>query len=146
MLRFCLTSAGLCGAMAVLFGAYGAHSLPEVHGGASELADRLHWWQTATSFLWTHALAFLACAALPSRLHSRWLRGAVAAFALGLIVFSGSLYAMACTGDRSLGRLTPFGGVTLALGWLSLAVAGLRAPRKGACAPLEKRTRSSEGP
>ena len=43
-------------------------------------------------------------------------------------VFSGSLYALALTGHRGFGAITPFGGFAFLLGWLAVAVAALRAP------------------
>lgn len=55
----------------------------------------------------------------------------MAAFALGIALFSGSLYAMALTGNRAFAPVTPFGGVLLLVGW-------------GACAALRTRDRSEE--
>jgi uncharacterized membrane protein YgdD (TMEM256/DUF423 family) len=45
----------------------------------------------------------------------------------GIVLFSGSLYALALGAPKGLGALTPFGGIFLILGWLALAVAMLRA-------------------
>jgi uncharacterized membrane protein YgdD (TMEM256/DUF423 family) len=56
-----------------------------------------------------------------------WLRSAGALLLAGIILFSGSLYALALGAPRALGVLTPFGGIALVLGWLALVVALLRA-------------------
>jgi uncharacterized membrane protein YgdD (TMEM256/DUF423 family) len=47
-------------------------------------------------------------------------------FALGTLLFSGSLYALALTGVRALGAVTPFGGVAFIAGWIALALSALR--------------------
>jgi uncharacterized membrane protein YgdD (TMEM256/DUF423 family) len=49
--------------------------------------------------------------------------------AIGILLFSGSLYALAISGTRILGAITPFGGVAFIAGWLLLAYESLRAPR-----------------
>ena len=48
---------------------------------------------------------------------------------LGLILFSGSLYAMAMTGQRFLGVITPFGGVSWLIAWAFLILAAFRLPQ-----------------
>jgi uncharacterized membrane protein YgdD (TMEM256/DUF423 family) len=49
------------------------------------------------------------------------------AFQVGILLFSGSLYAMTLSGVRALGAVTPFGGVALLVGWACVALAALRA-------------------
>ena len=75
------------------------------------------------------AYALLLCGALAPRLGGRWLTAAAALFAVGVLLFSGSLYALTLIGSRGLGIITPIGGTAWLLGWLALAVAAWRAPR-----------------
>jgi uncharacterized membrane protein YgdD (TMEM256/DUF423 family) len=100
----------------VALGAFGAHALaprltPELHQ-AFETGQRHHL---------LHAVGLLAVAWASTR----WPGGVVAAagalFVVGTVLFSGSLYLLAITGQRWLGAVTPFGGVAFLLGWLALA-------------------------
>lgn len=113
---------GLAGASAVLLGAFGAHALRDaldVRG--SEL------WHTAVSYHFWHALA-LAIAAMVATGRPR--RIAIPAFAIGIVVFCGSLYALALGAPRWFGAITPLGGVAFIVGWIALgvALAGRKAP------------------
>ena len=103
----------LAGASGVLLGAFGAHAL-RGHLDASAMS----WWQTAVQYQLWHALA-LALAVHAERGRAR--RWAVFAFAIGIVLFSGSLYAMALGAPRWFGAITPIGGLALIGGWLWLA-------------------------
>lgn len=102
----------------MVLGAFGAHALK-----ARLSADALSVWQTAVQYHFWHALALLATAQLPGA----WARAARWCFVTGVVLFSGSLYALALDAPRTLGMITPFGGTTLILGWVALAIAALRA-------------------
>ena len=103
---------GLAGASAVLLGAFGAHALRGVlDARGAEL------WHTAVTYHAWHALA-LAVAAGLGRGRSR--RIAMAAFVVGIVLFSGSLYALALGAPRWVGIITPFGGLAFVAGWLAL--------------------------
>ncbi len=105
-----LVTAGLLGAIAIALGAFGAHGLKDKLALIPEAAG---WWQTATFYLLTHAVAIGAIAArsaLPARL-----------WAAGSVIFAGTLYAMALGGPRWFGAITPIGGSMLIAGWLVLA-------------------------
>ena len=105
-----LVSAGILGAIAIALGAFGAHGLKDKLALIPEAAG---WWQTATFYLLTHAVAIGAIAArsaLPARL-----------WALGSAIFAGTLYAMALGAPRWFGAITPIGGSLLIAGWLVLA-------------------------
>jgi len=106
---------GAAGASAVLLGAFGAHALRGVlDGQGREL------WHTASQYHFWHALALtLACLLPPARAR----RIAVAAFASGIVLFSGSLYALALGAPRWCGAITPLGGLAFIAGWIALAVA-----------------------
>lgn len=80
-------------------------------------------WQTAVQYHFWHALALLA---IP-QLAGAWAKTAGWLFITGVLVFSGSLYALALGAPRALGMVTPLGGAALILGWLAFAVAAIRA-------------------
>ncbi|MBA2079097.1 DUF423 domain-containing protein [Rhodanobacter sp. PCA2] len=107
--------AGLAGASAVLLGAFGAHALR----GTLDPAHR-ELWHTAVEYHAWHALALVAATGLGS---GRAGRCATAAFALGIVLFAGSLYALALGAPRWVGIVTPFGGVAFVAGWIALGLA-----------------------
>jgi uncharacterized membrane protein YgdD (TMEM256/DUF423 family) len=76
-----------------------------------------------------HALALLAVAWAITRWPGRAALYAGALFIAGIVLFSGSLYLLALTGERSLGAITPFGGVAFLAGWACLAWAASRSSR-----------------
>ncbi|HYK11118.1 MAG TPA: DUF423 domain-containing protein [Gemmatimonadales bacterium] len=107
---------GLCGGLAVLAGAFGAHGL---RGRLSP--DLLSVFETAARYQMYHALALVAVALLLERRPSTPLRVAGWCFAGGTVVFSGSLYLLALTGTGWWGAVTPLGGLALLVGWGFLA-------------------------
>ena len=105
-------------AIAVAFGAFGAHALK---GRVAPEAVAL--WQTGVEYHAWHALGLLATATL--MLHfadRRTLRYAAGLFAAGIVLFSGSLYALALGAPRAFGAVTPLGGVAFIAGWIALAL------------------------
>lgn len=105
---------GLAGASAVVLGAFGAHALRDVlDARGSEL------WHTAVQYHFWHALALGLAVFLGGR-GARW---AALAFALGIVLFSGSLYALALGAPRWCGAITPLGGVAFIVGWIALGLA-----------------------
>jgi len=119
-------AAGL-GFSAVALGAFGAHGLTTWLAGLVDGAQRLEWWKTAAQYHLTHALAVgLAAGVCGETRAGRW---ACLAFVAGVLLFSGSLYAMTLTGARWLGAVTPIGGLCLLTGWLLLGVAALFSSR-----------------
>lgn len=103
--------AALLGATAVAAGAFGAHALR----GAVP-AERLATWQTGASYHLVHAVVLYVLALSPT---PRPLSFGL--FTAGVLLFSGSLYALVLLDVPALGAVTPLGGVTFILGWLSLA-------------------------
>ena len=99
---------GIAGASAVLLGAFGAHALRDVLD-----AEQHELWHTAVDYHVWHALA-LALAVGTG--HGRGRRVAVVAFVLGIVLFSGSLYALALGAPRWTGIITPFGGIAFVVG------------------------------
>jgi uncharacterized membrane protein YgdD (TMEM256/DUF423 family) len=106
----------LLGFLAVGLGAFGAHALQDREGFNKPI------WETAVHYQMFHAVALLF-AGLASEVFGLKYRSAVTlCFAGGCVVFSGSLYALAVTGIRVLGAITPIGGVLFLLGWILLAI------------------------
>ena len=128
--RTFLIASGLLGAAAVGLGAYGAHGLEALIDGAPEAAKRLGWWRTGVSYHLPHAVMLAVCATLTARRPSKAVTLAAVGFTLGVLLFSGSLYAMTLGAPRWLGAITPLGGLSLIVGWLGLAASALP-PRTG---------------
>lgn len=120
--RIVLTLAAALMFAGVAAGAFGAHALK-----ARLTPDELAIWQTAVQYHVWHGIGLLATGLL--LLHrpdsvalgvSGWL------FVAGIALFSGSLYALALTGARGLGALTPVGGIAFLGGWAAMAWAAWR--------------------
>lgn len=110
-------------ALAIVLGAFGAHALK------SRLTpDLLAIWHTAFEYHLAHSLGLvLVGLAGIHRADSRWLQASGWLMLAGIVLFSGSLYAMSLSGVRALGAITPFGGMAFILAWVLFAVATLRA-------------------
>lgn len=118
--RWLVVGALLAG-IGVAAGAFGAHAL-----GDRLPPDLLDVFETAVRYHLVHALALLVVGlAVELRPHRLW---DVAAwlFAGGILIFGGSLYALALTGVRWLGAITPIGGVCFLAGWVTVALAAFR--------------------
>lgn len=115
--RGVLAIAALLGAAAVLLGAFGAHALRDT---LDEHALAI--WRTAVEYQFWHVLATVGVALLARDGASTCLRIAAVAFVAGIVLFCGSLYALALGGPRLVGVITPFGGVAFVAGWIALAV------------------------
>ncbi len=110
----------LSAGISVAAGAFGAHALR-----ARVSPDLLAVFETAARYQMYHALGLVAAAWATERAPGAaawagWL------FVAGTVLFSGSLYALALSGVRALGAITPFGGIAFIAGWIALAVAALR--------------------
>jgi uncharacterized membrane protein YgdD (TMEM256/DUF423 family) len=109
--------------LAVALGAFGAHALK-----TRLTPDDAAIWHTAVQYHGWHALAILACGLV---MQSRPEAGAVAVaawlFVAGVVLFSGSLYALALGAPRGIGAVTPIGGVAFLAGWAAFAWGAWRA-------------------
>ena len=113
--RGLLLVCAVLGFTGVACGALGAHAVKALG------PDRLAWWETGARYHLYHALAVgLLAAIVPARA-----KLTAALFVIGVVLFSGSLYALALTGTLALGMVTPFGGLCFLAGWLSLGAAAL---------------------
>ncbi len=113
--RFFVLSGALLSALAVAFGAFGAHALKSHFESAPHLAPVF---QTAVKYHMYHALALFVVAWVMNKWPIGNLPGYL--FLMGTLLFSGSLYALSITGIRWLGAITPIGGVAFLLGWCTL--------------------------
>lgn len=140
-LRWMAISGALLAAVGVGLGAFGAHGLEDglrQWGRESTLAKRLAWFDTAVKYQLYHAFAVIiavvlansptAPRALANSPPSAWFPAAGWLFLAGIVLFSGSLYAMTFGPDawRKLGMVTPLGGLAFIAGWIALAVAAWR--------------------
>ena len=120
MARFFLSIAAILAGLSVAGGAFASHALKE------RLSDRaLEIFETGSKYQMYHALALLAIGVLLSRseVASTLLNTAGFAFIAGVVLFSGSNYALSLSGIKWLGAITPLGGVAFLVGWGCLAVA-----------------------
>lgn len=109
-----LLLAALLGLTGVAAGAFGAHGLESRVG-----AEQLEWWNTGARYHQIHAVALLVVGWSAGG-WTPWKRRAAWCFVIGMLVFAGTLYAMALGGPRMLGAITPIGGLSLILGWASV--------------------------
>lgn len=108
--------AALWGFIAVALGAFAAHGLKN-----SLAPDLLAIFETGVRYQFYHVLGLLAVAWAIERGGGGPARAAGWCFVAGTLVFSGSLYALALSGLRWLGAITPLGGLAFLAGWLLLA-------------------------
>lgn len=119
--RFFIATAAILMFVGVAAGAFGAHGLKQMLS-----ADMLAIWQTAVTYQMVHGLGILALGIMLQQQDNALLRKAAWAMLAGVIIFSGSLYALALTGVRILGAITPIGGLAFLAGWAMLAWAAIR--------------------
>lgn len=107
----------LFGFTGVAAGAFGAHALKGSMAPALMSA-----FETAARYQLVHAVALVVTAFALEHRGSRPLEAACALFAIGIVLFSGSLYALSLLGAPQWGIVTPFGGLCLLAGWLCLGL------------------------
>ena len=107
----------ISGALAVALGAFAAHALKQRLDEHS-----LSIFETATKYQFYHTIALILTALLHRENQNPFAVWSCRFFVSGIIVFSGSLYALALLGSSHsyLGAITPFGGLMFILGWISL--------------------------
>jgi uncharacterized membrane protein YgdD (TMEM256/DUF423 family) len=113
-------------ALAVVFGAFGAHGLRDILDPYS-----MSVYQTGVSYHFFHALGMLAIpllakAGLVPEASAKW---AHRLLGIGILFFSGSLYVLALTGQTILGAVAPIGGTAFIAGWLALVWGSMQTPR-----------------
>lgn len=121
-----LISAALAALLAVAFGAFGAHGLKNMLSEADMAIYR-----TAVDYHMWHALGLALIGLLAERYpDARGFRWAGGAMMIGLLLFSGSLYALSLSGLRWLGMITPLGGLSFMAGWALMALTLLGMPKQ----------------
>ncbi|MBD2462044.1 DUF423 domain-containing protein [Oscillatoria sp. FACHB-1407] len=122
MAQIFMAIAAVLGGLSVAAGAFGSHALRE------RLSDRAaEIFEIATRYQMYHALALLLVGILLSRAETAQalLTGSGYAFIAGILIFSGSLYAISLSQIKVLGAIAPVGGLALMIGWGCLAIAAL---------------------
>ena len=122
MKRAGLGVAGLLGFSAVAIGAFGAHGL---RGRLSPAMLEIY--RTGALYHLVHAVAVLGIALAGERLRRG--RLILTLFTAGIVVFAGSLYALALTGVGALGAVTPLGGLLLLAAWALVALEAISASK-----------------
>jgi len=121
--KFFLAAGGVAALLAVALGAFGAHALK------SRIApEMLAVWHTGIEYHIFHALGLLAVGIVTTQLpESAPLKWAGWLMLAGIVLFSGSLYTLALSGERWLGALTPVGGLAFLAAWALFVVAAIKA-------------------
>ncbi len=126
-----LVFSGFSGAIAVAFGAMGAHFLKSKLDGISFTETNLLTFETAVRYQMYHSIAILAVCLLSDKYKTKLLSKAGYCFMAGIVCFSGSLYFLSLggllglTSIHWLGPITPIGGLFFIAGWVLLGMSGL---------------------
>lgn len=121
MARYWIIAGAVNGFLAVALGAFAAHGLKQ-----RVAPDLLAIFETGARYHMYHALALLAVGWVAVQAPSSLATAAAWCFLAGIVIFSGSLYALTLSGIRGLGAITPIGGTLLLVGWVLLAAAAAR--------------------
>ena len=129
MQRHWIFIGSVLGALAVGLGAFGAHGLAgflaERHAEEPDLlARRMDNWDTAALYQMHHSIVIVLVGLIGMFRRNKWLTIAGFSFLFGVLLFSGSLYALVLLEIPVLGAITPLGGIGFILGWLALAIGG----------------------
>ncbi len=115
-----ITAGALFAALAVILGAFGAHALKAVMA-----ADQLAVFETGVKYQFYHAFALIACGIIYGSFPAKQIKTSVTLFITGIVLFSGSLYAMTLLSTQGMsigpvGIITPIGGLCFIIGWILL--------------------------
>ena len=117
-----LSLGSISGALAVIIGAFGAHGLKD------KLTEHmLAVYKTGVEYQFYHTLALLGIGMLALHVESKLLVASGWSMVVGILLFSGSLYALSISGIKNLGAITPIGGLFFIMGWVLLTVTILKA-------------------
>lgn len=123
-----LTTGALLGALGVALGAFGAHALkPTLMANQS-----LETYELAVRYQFYHAFALLIIGLLMEKMKSKTLMSSSTSIVVGVVLFSGSLYALAFKTGTMIAFVTPIGGLFLIIGWVLLLISLLKAKTKKA--------------
>lgn len=113
---YLVIGAALAG-LAVVLGAFGAHGLKSVLS-----TQQLNTFEIGVRYQMYHSIALLLLPALSAYVSSKWVNRAAFCFVTGTVLFSGSLYALAISGIKWFGPVTPLGGLFFIAGWTLLMI------------------------
>lgn len=116
MQKIILLIASALGAVAVMLGAFGAHSFKSI----LEANGTLETFNTAVKYHFFHTLAMILVALLMDKYASKLLEYSAISMLAGIVLFSGSLYILALSGVTKWGAVAPFGGLAFIIGWVML--------------------------
>lgn len=122
-MRMHLVLGALLAILAVMLGAFGAHGLKNILD-----AGAMNTFEIGVRYQMYHALAILLLGGLAAQANLAWCRRAAQMFIVGCVLFSGSIYLLALTGQKWLGPITPVGGLCFMLGWGAVVVALVKGP------------------
>ena len=125
MLKYAIGIGALMGLISVVLGALGAHILK----GHLD-AEALHVFETGARFQMYHAVMLIITGLIYGIWRSKLLIIAGGFFLVGILIFSGSLYALALSDIKVLGAIAPIGGLSLIVGWTFLIIASYLAAKK----------------
>lgn len=115
---FWLRITAICGGLAIVLGAFGAHALKE-----TLTEEMLTIFETGVKYHFYHALALLGLIAyIKQDVIPKSMITILLCWFIGTLIFSGSLYILSVSGIRWLGAITPIGGVLMIVGWFWLAI------------------------
>ena len=123
MHKLFLSVGALLGGIAVALGAFGAHGLKRIVP-----VETVNTFQTGVQYQMYHALALIAVAVVFEKFPAKLMVWAGAAFCIGILLFSGSLYLLTIlkatgkVGLEGVGIITPFGGLVFIAGWICLLI------------------------
>ncbi len=105
------------GMLSVMIGAFGAHALKTT----LEATNRIETFETAVKYQFYHSLALILLGLLMVQFQHKAFTIAGYGFISGMLIFSGSLYALSLTGYTKLGAITPLGGLAFIIGWAAFS-------------------------
>lgn len=116
-----LISGAVFMALGVLLGAFGAHALKNILS-----PEMLAVYKTGVEYQFYHALGLLLIGLIGFQVKSKYLRWSGLFITIGIILFSGSLYVLSISGIKTIGAITPVGGLSFVAGWTCLAIGILK--------------------
>ncbi len=123
MQKLFLLLGSISGIISVAIGAFGAHGLKDY----LTKTGRLDTFETAVKYQFYHTFALILVALLLNKYNDKLLNYAGYSFAIGIVLFSGSLYALVATQVTKFGAITPLGGLFFIAGWTLMAWVALKA-------------------
>jgi len=123
MYKLFIIIGSISGMLSVMIGAFGAHALK----ATLEATHKLETFETAVKYQFYHSLALILLGLLMVQFQHKAFNVAGYGFIAGIIIFSGSLYALSLTGITKLGAITPLGGLAFIIGWAALAWGAVKA-------------------